>query len=607
MPQGVLDKATPTTPQQQDAPQGQLPLLTNPVAQPNGNQTPLTHGSIIQHLQQNQAEKDATIPFGFDWATTKHPELAAAVSGGISAGYNSLMSRTPSSLNLSRANSFLSSRQSASSRTGTVTPSPTASFASSVDGQVQGAAVGSQPTAVIDAECAHTDAKPCTNASSCVPVLKQGFQPHKVAVAPIDRGKPALKRPWNESNVSVNPSASQELRNALDTRFSKYLKTEPLFRSKNPVAKRNRRQTSRARESEDIERAGNGLYSDFDRKYTPKRLCTKNSRTTKPPPKKVVKSRKKMTLEAASCSLQSARRPMPQPINQSASTVRVSVENSLGFMDMDRDIRADAAKNGAPYIGNVDGHGHEFTQEGQLENYTWSRTAPEPYFAIDGEPTPMQLKVMSEAPEMRLPNTNSNDKNIIKPPKPPKSRKKGPLSAGGGPLSRNHEQYFGMHKHHLLSSTLRPVPEAYYAWTADEADFAAISVQARFAYKADRLISTPKNCADFTDQALEEVRATMKSMGASYDHAEYSAKGMPAQTAGKAKFAGCVDWATYALQAEEAHYAFEVTGPGGDACETVGSCGGGEQNREREPGRDVASDRTMVMMTDAPGRCAEEL
>ncbi|KAL6412594.1 hypothetical protein AUP68_03797 [Ilyonectria robusta] len=130
-----------------------------------------------------------------------------------------------------------------------------------------------------------------------------------------------------------------------------------------------------------------------------------------------------------------------------------------------------------------------------------------------------------------------------------------PSTTGKVPLTPTtpvkNEPLFGMFRNTPLAGSLARADQAFYAWSAEDATFAAVSVKAHFAARADRIVQSPKktkmNSADLAKQF--EVFQQLKK---EFAGVENNQKGCVAQDAKRAKFAGCADMALYAEQAEEA-------------------------------------------------------
>lgn len=113
------------------------------------------------------------------------------------------------------------------------------------------------------------------------------------------------------------------------------------------------------------------------------------------------------------------------------------------------------------------------------------------------------------------------------------------------------EPLFGMFRNTPLASSLARADQAFYAWSADEATFAAISVKAHFAERADRIVQSPKKTT-MTSTDLAKQFEVFQQLKKEFTGVENHQKGCVAQDAKHAKFAGCADMALYAEQAEEA-------------------------------------------------------
>lgn len=113
-----------------------------------------------------------------------------------------------------------------------------------------------------------------------------------------------------------------------------------------------------------------------------------------------------------------------------------------------------------------------------------------------------------------------------------------------------------MPRHQTMQPGRGRVENAYYAWSADSAEFASVAQVAKFALKADRIVTQPP-------QGLEPTKKQIIwHLNSAFDVAERNSRGAPAADAAEAQFAGCADKATYALEATNAYYADELTGIG---------------------------------------------
>ncbi|KAH6997336.1 hypothetical protein EDB80DRAFT_781160 [Ilyonectria destructans] len=130
-----------------------------------------------------------------------------------------------------------------------------------------------------------------------------------------------------------------------------------------------------------------------------------------------------------------------------------------------------------------------------------------------------------------------------------------PSSTGKVPFTPTtpvkNEPLFGMFRNTPLASSLARADQAFYAWSADDATFAAISVKAHFAERADRIVQSPKKTT-ITSSDLAKQFEVFQQLKKEFAGVENHQKGRVAQDAKHAKFAGCADMALYAEQAEEA-------------------------------------------------------
>lgn len=179
----------------------------------------------------------------------------------------------------------------------------------------------------------------------------------------------------------------------------------------------------------------------------------------------------------------------------------------------------------------------------------------------DYKPRKVSEKKKKRTPKKRqseAPGGNSG-KRLAPTPKASKARQPAALVKAARPSNKaarpsvagkHSENLFGMYRFQVLPSPRGRVAEALHAWSADRAEFAAISVRARFARTADRLVPSGTPPGDLT-----LARQTLGKLMRQYELVEERSKGDAASDAETAKFAGCADWATYAREAEEACFA----------------------------------------------------
>lgn len=107
----------------------------------------------------------------------------------------------------------------------------------------------------------------------------------------------------------------------------------------------------------------------------------------------------------------------------------------------------------------------------------------------------------------------------------------------------------------------------HHAHSAAEADFAAIATRASFAVRARRLIDPPATLARRCRRAARnpmlpqwpaEAAARMELLRAQFAAAD--AEGPAVRDVARATLAGWADWAMYALSADEAYHALDVSG-----------------------------------------------
>ncbi|KAG5937291.1 hypothetical protein E4U60_002001 [Claviceps pazoutovae] len=200
-------------------------------------------------------------------------------------------------------------------------------------------------------------------------------------------------------------------------------------------------------------------------------------------------------------------------------------------------------------------------------------------------------------------------------------RDKGEQAMGGGNLAPrmnsavahddgNHEQtgaepvktkkntapLFGLPRHQVLCAPLKRAEQADYAWSADVADFAMVCGHAKYALKADRVLrpgqgseseitDTDTDRYKHTDKSqvtdgdidkdenaaqLREALHTLMKLHNQYNVVETAQRGCAGQDTGKARFAGCADWALYAADAEVAEYVLDGDEEGAGRAAGVG-------------------------------------
>ncbi|QLI70360.1 uncharacterized protein G6M90_00g070750 [Metarhizium brunneum] len=134
---------------------------------------------------------------------------------------------------------------------------------------------------------------------------------------------------------------------------------------------------------------------------------------------------------------------------------------------------------------------------------------------------------------------------------------KGP-GAGGEPTKgkKNAAPIFGLHRNQELTRPVDASENAEYAWSADEAGFAANSQFARYALRADRLRSGSRHWP-------EDALAALTRLKDEFHAVEFQQRGSTTRNAGEIRFAGCAGRAVYADFAMEAEFAMEVSCDGG--------------------------------------------
>ncbi|GAB0133072.1 hypothetical protein EsDP_00001488 [Epichloe bromicola] len=120
-------------------------------------------------------------------------------------------------------------------------------------------------------------------------------------------------------------------------------------------------------------------------------------------------------------------------------------------------------------------------------------------------------------------------------------------------MKKNTEPIFGIPRNQELFGPLERAEEVEYAWSADAAEFAMVSARAKYALKADGI--SEKKCAQVEDTGqVDEALYTLMRLQNRFGVVEATQRSRAAQDAGKARFAGCADWALYAVDAEVADY-----------------------------------------------------
>ncbi|KAG6270202.1 hypothetical protein E4U48_003923 [Claviceps purpurea] len=151
---------------------------------------------------------------------------------------------------------------------------------------------------------------------------------------------------------------------------------------------------------------------------------------------------------------------------------------------------------------------------------------------------------------------------------------------------KNTAPLFGLPRHQVLCAPLKRAEQADYAWSADVADFAMVCGHAKYALKADRVLrpgqgseseitdtdtdrykhtdksQVPDGDIDKDENAaqLREALHTLMKLHTQYNVVETAQRGCAGQDTGKARFAGCADWALYAADAEVAEYVLDHDG-----------------------------------------------
>ncbi|KAG6121160.1 hypothetical protein E4U13_005363 [Claviceps humidiphila] len=155
--------------------------------------------------------------------------------------------------------------------------------------------------------------------------------------------------------------------------------------------------------------------------------------------------------------------------------------------------------------------------------------------------------------------------------------------AGAEPVKtkKNTAPLFGLPRHQVLCAPLKRAEQAEYAWSADVADFAMVCGHAKYALKADRVLRPGQGAeSDLTDTdksqvtnrgkdeseseskaenaaQLREALHTLMKLHTQYNVVETAQRGCAGQDTGKARFAGCADWAMYAADAEVSEYVLD--------------------------------------------------
>jgi hypothetical protein len=123
---------------------------------------------------------------------------------------------------------------------------------------------------------------------------------------------------------------------------------------------------------------------------------------------------------------------------------------------------------------------------------------------------------------------------------------------------KNTEPIFGLQRNQELASPVTVNENAEYAWSAEKAEFAAISQRARFALQADGLVGDESSWGtrDWPKDALK----TLAKLKDEFCVMEFQHRGSTTRDAKMSKFAGCADRATFAGQAQEAEFALLCSG-----------------------------------------------
>ncbi|KPM36532.1 hypothetical protein AK830_g10039 [Neonectria ditissima] len=135
------------------------------------------------------------------------------------------------------------------------------------------------------------------------------------------------------------------------------------------------------------------------------------------------------------------------------------------------------------------------------------------------------------------------------------------------------ERIFGMLRTTLLSSSMGRTDKVFYAWSADQATYAAISRTAHFAETADRIVPPSEGAPTSKPDPAGNFQA-LKSLKEEFAKVEDVQKASVAQNAREARFAGCADAAVYAGHADVAFFALSPIG-GAEPAEPE-SCDGEE-------------------------------
>ncbi|VUC24411.1 unnamed protein product [Clonostachys rosea] len=129
--------------------------------------------------------------------------------------------------------------------------------------------------------------------------------------------------------------------------------------------------------------------------------------------------------------------------------------------------------------------------------------------------------------------------------------------SGFSSSTRKLEPIFGQYRNRVLVTQPGRLDTAVYAWSACQADFAYTAVKAQFAIQADR-VSGGGRVARVLSQT--DLRTIMKKEQ-HFMAAESAGRGNVGQDAERAQYAGCADFAVYALDAEEADFVRELDSP----------------------------------------------
>lgn len=126
---------------------------------------------------------------------------------------------------------------------------------------------------------------------------------------------------------------------------------------------------------------------------------------------------------------------------------------------------------------------------------------------------------------------------------------------------KNTEMIFGIPRSQELSRPLERAANVQYAWSAESAEYAAVSERAHVAWRADRVVVS-EAAMDIKEANQRRALAmqTLSRLQKDFEAVEDGQKSSAAQDAIMAKFAGCADWALCATEAKEATFALEVTG-----------------------------------------------